>query len=128
MKSHFYTLLVFINLVPAVAFNQEKITTNENYSTSRNGWYIELAGSSLIGLTANYERYLSKKTGGFSIHAGIGEHFFSVSGNQADLAQSRQVCPTIFLFQKIARILLKLAETTRIFSEAEPEKAFSAPS
>jgi hypothetical protein len=37
-----------------------------------NSWYVELAGSSLIGLTVNYERFFSRKPGGLSVHAGIG--------------------------------------------------------
>jgi len=45
-----------------------------------NGWYAELAGSSLIGITFNYERYLSRKPGGFSVHAGAGGIFLYIAG------------------------------------------------
>jgi hypothetical protein len=41
-----------------------------------NSWYVELAGHSLIGMTLNYERFLSRKPGGFSVHAGIGGSYF----------------------------------------------------
>jgi hypothetical protein len=80
MKSQLHTLSLIIYLIPAVAFSQEKITTNTNYSTSGNGWYIEVGGSSILGLTVNYERYLSKKPGGLSVHAGFGGAFFFSSG------------------------------------------------
>ena len=37
----------------------------------KNAWFIELGGSG-IGLTANYERFFSKKPGGLSLRAGMG--------------------------------------------------------
>ena len=38
----------------------------------QNSMYFELAGTSLLGVTFNYERFLSKKPGGLSVHAGFG--------------------------------------------------------
>ncbi|HEY4327115.1 MAG TPA: hypothetical protein VGN20_24220 [Mucilaginibacter sp.] len=44
----------------------------------KNAWYIEVAGASLIGVTFNYERFLSKKPGGLSVHAGFGGGVFTL--------------------------------------------------
>jgi hypothetical protein len=38
----------------------------------QNSWYFEFAGASLTGVTFNYERFISKTPGRFSIHGGIG--------------------------------------------------------
>lgn len=38
----------------------------------QNSFYVELFGASFLGASANYERYLSKRPGGFSVKAGLG--------------------------------------------------------
>lgn len=47
-------------------------TTDTSARQAMNGWYVQLAGESTVGVTFNYERYLSRKPGGLSIHAGVG--------------------------------------------------------
>lgn len=49
-----------------------KIIDTDTSKAKQNGWYVELAGQSLLGLTFNYERYLSRAPGGFSVHIGAG--------------------------------------------------------
>ncbi len=49
-----------------------RIRDSADNQTAHNAWYFELGGASLIGLTLNYERALSKKPGAFSIRVGFG--------------------------------------------------------
>jgi len=69
-------MLLSIMLVAAIcaqAFAQPATTLNTDTTTIyKNSFYVEVGGAALLGLTANYERFLSKKPGGFSMRIGLG--------------------------------------------------------
>jgi len=73
MKKLFFLLAI----AAFTAQNLKAQTTSAADTTAnlRNSWYFEFAGASLTGLTFNYERFLSKTPGGFSIRGGIGGGF-----------------------------------------------------
>lgn len=92
MKYKAFTTVIIASLACLQASAQESqpavdttttatTTTDISARQAMNGWYIELAGASLLGLTFNYERFLSKKPGGLSIHAGAGGVLISLVGN-----------------------------------------------
>lgn len=81
MTSRSLFLCIAIVLVRSAVIAQESRTQTDSIrSQPMNGWYVELAGTSLIGLTFNYERYFSRKPGGLSVHAGAGGVFLSIVG------------------------------------------------
>jgi len=67
--------LIFLLAIAAFAAQSVKAQTTASVDTTanlQNSWYFEFAGASLTGATFNYERFLSKTSGGLSIHAGVG--------------------------------------------------------
>ena len=62
---------------------QEKLRDSTTTQQAMNSWYVELGGQSFIGMTLNYERFLSRKPGGFSVHAGIGGAYLFLSGEDS---------------------------------------------
>lgn len=65
--------IILMLAIATQASAQNAGTENDTaVNTMQNGWYIEAAGQSLIGVTFNYERYFSKKPGGLSLHVGLG--------------------------------------------------------
>ncbi|HWB26285.1 MAG TPA: hypothetical protein VG738_12430 [Chitinophagaceae bacterium] len=51
---------------------QSSASAEKDTTTKQNGWYVEVAGQSILGVTFNYEHYFSKKPGGLSVHIGFG--------------------------------------------------------
>jgi hypothetical protein len=79
-------LIITCLLITATAHAQDSLPSRDTSARqAMNGWYAELAGSSLIGITFNYERFFSRRPGGLSIHAGAGGIAFSVSGDSGGL-------------------------------------------
>jgi len=67
--------LIFLLAIASFTAQNPKAQTTAPVDTAahlQNSWYFEFAGASLAGVTFNYERFLSKTPGGFSIHGGIG--------------------------------------------------------
>src|SRR5579863_8997389 len=67
--------LIFVLAIAALSAQSLKAQTTAAADSTlnlKNSWYFEFAGASISGATFNYERFLSKTPGSFSIHAGIG--------------------------------------------------------
>jgi len=62
-------LLTFSKQIPMAQYTPEK---SPQPSVQPNSFYIEVLGSSFLGASANYERFLSKRPGGISLRAGLG--------------------------------------------------------
>jgi hypothetical protein len=79
MKKHItfsiYATLFFTQLL--FAQDTTKLTTATDSSDGKNAWYFEFGGASIIGVTFNYERMLSKKSSGLSVRAGAGGGIFA---------------------------------------------------
>jgi hypothetical protein len=65
-------LLLIIAAITAQGLKAQTTTPADTTANLQNAWYFEFAGASLTGATFNYERFLSKTPGGFSVHGGIG--------------------------------------------------------
>jgi hypothetical protein len=74
MKSKIFLCLIIFAIANECLLAQDttQIKETTDNQTGHNAWYFELGGASLIGLTLNYERALSKKPGGFNIRVGFG--------------------------------------------------------
>jgi hypothetical protein len=64
--------LLAIAAFSAQGLKAQNTTAADSALNLKNSWNFEFAGASLSGATFNYERFLSKTPGGFSIHGGIG--------------------------------------------------------
>ncbi|MFI5158959.1 MAG: hypothetical protein ACHQF4_08830 [Sphingobacteriales bacterium] len=67
--------LLAVTVITAQNLRAQDTTTRtvaDSTLNFKNSWYIEFLGSSLLGITFNYERFLSKTPGGLSVHAGFG--------------------------------------------------------
>jgi hypothetical protein len=71
MKKLIYPF-IFVFAFSTTALAQSNITQADTAMPFKNSFYVEFGGASLLGLTANYERFLSKQPGGFSVRAGLG--------------------------------------------------------
>src|ERR1700741_5487991 len=65
-------LLMAVAAFSAQGLKAQTTAAADSALNLKNSWYFEFAGASLSGATFNYERFLSKTPGGFSIRAGIG--------------------------------------------------------
>lgn len=65
-------LLAITSISAQKLFAQNAVPPVLTDTAYQNSWYFEFAGASLTGATVNYERFLSKDPGGFSVHGGIG--------------------------------------------------------
>jgi len=75
-------LIAAFLLVAATGRAQDSLPSRDTTARqAMNGWYVQIAGESTIGITFNYERYFSRKPGGLSIHAGIGGIYLSINDN-----------------------------------------------
>lgn len=69
-------LLVTLISIHLHSMSQDTLQTiNVPYKLKHNAFYAEVAGESILGLTLNYERFFSKKPGGFSARFGFGLGF-----------------------------------------------------
>ncbi len=66
------TIILMLAIATQVSAQNAANVTDTSVNTMQNGWYIEGAGQSILGVTFNYERYFSKKPGGLSVHVGFG--------------------------------------------------------
>jgi hypothetical protein len=74
----FSKIFVFLSLLTATTLCQaqdSRLTEDDIPHKAMNGWYAEILGASLLGVTINYERYLSSKPGGLNVHAGAGVNY-----------------------------------------------------
>ncbi len=59
--------------VPALAQKGKMRNVDTAEATPlQNSFYAEIGGAALLGVSANYERFLGKGPGGFSVRAGLG--------------------------------------------------------
>jgi len=68
-KNIIITLLAFIFFI--MTSHAQEAIHNEQI-IQQNSWYVEFGGPGVIGLTFNYERYLSNKPAGLSFRIGVG--------------------------------------------------------
>lgn len=72
MKKMLLALLLMAAVcLPAFAQTTTTLAT-DTASAYKNSFYVEFGGAALLGITANYEKFLSKKPGGFSVRVGLG--------------------------------------------------------
>ena len=72
MKTFIISLAILTLTAQSLRAQTTGSAAADSSNNQYNSWYAEFGGQSLVGVTFNYERFLSKKPGGFSVHIGAG--------------------------------------------------------